>query len=361
MVRWHRVLVRRLACWSSLAIVVSGCWDDDRIGGAFTDEQLAAIRAQYVLPPLPPPCPQGTGDRQCSDLRQLGQRMFFDKTLSSTGTVSCATCHDPNAWFVDSRRDADVSLGVTDWTRRNAMTLVNVGLKPGGTFTWTGAMPLARDVIEQIAWPRAMGTSTVEIGGRLRADPAYATAFEQAFASACGDTDAGVGRCASTALESYTRWLVSVDSPFDRFIAGDDSALSPAALRGFGVFVGRGMCAECHAGPLLTDQALHVTGVEQAGLHAPTSDTGRDNTGAFMTSTLRNIAETGPYMHDGSMHSLADVVDFYRWGGGQTNYVKDAMMEPLEIDDADAADLVAFLQTLTGSTVPKPLREQPAP
>jgi hypothetical protein len=147
------------------------------------------------------------------------------------------------------------------------------------------------------------------------------------------------------------RRLISLDSPFDRFIRGDDTALDEAQTRGFALFVGRAMCAECHRGGMFTDYTPHVTGV-------PDDDPGYANTGAFFTPALRHVDKTGPYMHDGSLRTLAEVVDFYRWGGRASGYVgdKDPLMVPLDITDDDAKDLEAFLHALTGEDISEALR-----
>jgi cytochrome c peroxidase len=159
-------------------------------------------------------------------------------------------------------------------------------------------------------------------------------------------------------LDVYMRMLISKNAPFDRWLAGDATALSTSAQRGFQIFVGKGTCFECHSGPLLSDLQLHVTGVEQTGEHVPPMDPGHDGSGGFVTAPLRGIAKTGPYMHDGALMTLADVVEFYRRGGDAEGYAgtKDPRIVPLDLTNDDARDLVAFLESLTGGDVPADLQ-----
>jgi cytochrome c peroxidase len=191
---------------------------------------------------------------------------------------------------------------------------------------------------------------------------------------------------AGKAIEAYERKLISRNAPIDKYIAGDYTALSPAAKRGLALFIGKAACVDCHSGPTLTDNKFHNTGVPQAGINAPATDNGRfdeipktlsnnfntaskysddqalgmaklkdlaqteDLRGTFRTGMLRQIEMTGPYMHTGSLETLDDVVRFYNWGGGAAGFAgtKSPAMVPLLLTDDEIADLVAFLHTLTG-------------
>jgi cytochrome c peroxidase len=152
--------------------------------------------------------------------------------------------------------------------------------------------------------------------------------------------DKTIQRNVEIALDAYMRRLISVDAPFDRFIAGSADAIDLSAKRGFAVFVGKGMCAECHSGSMFTDLTPHVTGVADV-----TGDKGHRDTGAFYTPGLRNVAETGPYMHHGEQKTLTQVIEFYRWGGDPGGYVgeKDRLMARLDdLTEQDGRDLEAF-------------------
>ena len=358
-IRWSTVMRGALQRWCLLAL--AGCWSDETVNG-FTPEQWAALQKQYAEPAPPTIC---VGD--CPKA-ELGQALFFEPALSSTSQVSCATCHDPVGWFTDTRRDNSVSLGATKWTAHNTISLVNIAVKdayanhaPFGPYTWTGECQdrdctTPDDVVTDIALPRAMGSSATIVAKAVRTAPEYRQMYNLAFGeSPDAVPDATVLANVVTAFDQYTRQLVSLDSRFDEYIKGE--ALDESARRGFALFVGKAMCAECHRGPLFTDFNAHVTGVRQSGDHAPATDDGHAATGLFLTPSLRNVAQTSPYMHDGSLRTLADVVDFYRWGGATSGFIgdKDLLIQPLDITDEDAEDLVAFLRSLTGTLVPSNL------
>ncbi len=310
---------------------------------------------------------------------RAGQELFFDARISGaitadgegalgaiteTGKVACASCHDPAHWFVDTRSRPNASSLGTAWTKRNTISLVNsVYLS---TFTWDGAYSQLVDVLDL----------PVMSGAALHSTPALVADVVRTYYSGLVDelgpttgTDAELYRRAGEVLSAYEAQLRSGLAPLDRYLAGDPSAISDDAKRGLQVFMGRGMCSECHNGPLLTDQEFHNTGVEQHGTHAPATDLGRGKVtgevldmGAFRTPMLRQIAETGPYMHTGELATLAEVIDFYRWGGMASGFsgTKDQRMLPLEIDDDDARALEAFLRTLTGDPVPAGLTTRAA-
>lgn len=332
--------------WCVFALLFAGCWTDD-----FSTTRDVALREQFALPAYDACLPSLRRD-VCDAAASLGRALFFEPALSGTGAVACTTCHDPKGAFVDTRTENAVSFGTAKWTAHNTISVVNIGLKydfgDGAPFTWTGQCqdrpclsPGA--VIQDIALPRAMASSPQIVGNLMRT--LYTGEYMAAFTDPMSD-DTVIQRNVLTALDAYMRRLVSVNAPFD-------GVLGPAAQRGFELFVGRAMCVECHRGPLFSDFRPHVTGVAQTGAHAPTTDFGIAGTGAFLTPPLRNVASTAPYMHDGSLRTLDEVVDFYRWGGATSGFVgtKDSLMQPLDIDDNDAHDLVAFLQALSGKPV----------
>jgi cytochrome c peroxidase len=336
----------RQALWGCLLVCAFvGCWSDDLAG-----EQDAAIAAQFELPAYDP-CVLSTGPLprvSCDLAANLGQALFFDPALSGTGQIACVTCHDPSHGFSDGRTDNAVSLGAVKWTGHNTISVLNVGRKPG-LFTWTGKCDMREcktpsDVVRDIALPGAMASTPAIIGDVIRND--YGPEYTQLYGPTLSD-DTVVMRNVLVALEAYMFRLTSTESAFDRH------DLDAASERGYKLFIGRAMCVECHRGPLFSDSRVHVTGVPQRGAHAPQIDTGFNGEGGFLTPSLRNVADTAPYMHDGSLRTLEDVVDFYRWGGVAGGFVgdKDRMMVPLEIDDDDVRDLVAFLHSLSGRPV----------
>lgn len=279
----------------------------------------------------------------------LGRKLFFDERLSRDNSVSCATCHDPEIGFTD-REPVAVGVDKQKGTRRTPR-LINRGY--GQTFFWDGrAQSLEEQVLKPIENPIEMDLSLAEAVGRVAEDPDYATAFQTAF---------GAGPDASTlamALASYVRTIVSGDSPYDRYVAGDSDALTPEQKRGLELFRGKAACAVCHLGPNLTDEEFHNTGV--GWKDGPPEDIGRakvtnhpEDRGAFKTPTLREVSLAGPYMHDGSLETLEDVIDFYNDGGEANDYL-DRDMAELDLTDQEKADLVAFLEALNGKVLEGP-------
>jgi len=273
----------------------------------------------------------------------LGRKLFFDPLLSRDHTVSCATCHDPKLGFTDGE---PVAVGVSGQkgTRRTPR-LINRGY--GKLFFWDGRAPTLEDqVLQPIRNPIEMAVSLDEVVARLEADAAYKTAFHDAFGRSPGVE--GLQR----ALASYVRTIVSGNSPYDRFVAGKPDALTPAQRRGLEIFRGKGNCAVCHLGPNLTDEEFHNTGV--GWKDGASGDVGRAKTsgdaadmGAFKTPTLREVAAGGPYMHDGSLGTLADVIEFYDKGGERNPHLSREMQR-LDLAAPEKADLLEFLKALSG-------------
>lgn len=276
----------------------------------------------------------------------LGQRLFFDPRLSKDGRVSCASCHQPGKAFSDGR---PVSIGVGGAQgRRNAPTLVAAG-RQSFQF-WDGrARTLEQQALGPIQDPHEMAMPLPELVARLEAIPTYSDAFRTQYNSPV--TPALVGR----ALASYQRTLTP---PADDFVArlmrGDRQAvdsLTPSQRNGYRVFHTKG-CAQCHSGPDLRDNQFHNLGV---GMDKAKPDLGRyevtkkrEDWGAFKTPTLRNLTKTAPYMHDGSIATLEEVVEFYD-EGGIANRNLSPLMKPLNLTEQDEDDLVTFLKSLTDS------------
>ena len=280
----------------------------------------------------------------------LGQKLFFDSSLSSTGTVSCATCHRPERGFADGQVFS-VGAGGSP-LGRHTPHLFNVGDQK--TFFWDGrATSLeeqARMVLEN---PDEMNTSMQAVARIVAANDEYRTAFAAAYPGN-GLTEANITR----ALAAFVRTIRADNTPFDRYQQGNTTALSAAAVNGMSLFFGRAGCVSCHVGPNLTDGKFHNTGI-------PGTDRGRatfDRVGefqsrpypffqankAFKTPSLRNVAVTAPYFHDGSEETLLDVVGFYNQGGKDPkSYGLAADIRPLGLSDSQMAELVAFLEALT--------------
>ncbi len=292
----------------------------------------------------------------------LGERLFFDPVLSADGDTSCATCHVPDLAFTDGRA---VAVGVYGRVgQRNVPTILNRGY--GNSFFWDGrAASLEAQAGDAIEGREDLGLPIEEAVARLRRDDSYGADFHNAFpgrtvdrrAGGAGHIGAGAGagaggssitaRRVTQALATFVRSQMAGDSFVERYRGGDRAALSPAARRGMDVFVFRGRCLACHRAPLYTDEDFHNTGVSWGGDPGRQRITGFEaDRGRFKAPSLRNVALTAPYMHDGSIATLQEVVEFYDRGGG-ANPNLDPVIAPLHLTDRDKSDLVAFLEALT--------------
>ena len=256
----------------------------------------------------------------------LGRRLFQDPRLSRDGKIACATCHDPARAFTDGR---SVAVGVSGRQGRlNVPTLVNRAW--GRLFFWDGRVrTLEEQVLRPIEDPNEMDLPVRDAAARVGVSTSEL----------------------SEALAGYVRSIMSGDSSYDRFIAGDRNALTDEQQMGLQIFRGKGNCTRCHVGPTFTDESLHNTGV--AWRDGRLADKGGGE-GTFKTPTLREVARTAPYMHDGSLDALQQVVEFYD-RGGNTNPALDPEIRPLRLTDGEKRALLAFLSSLTG-TVQEGLR-----
>jgi cytochrome c peroxidase len=297
----------------------------------------------------------------------LGRRLFYDTRLSGNGTFSCATCHQQSRAFTDGRPHAIGSTG--QHHVRNTMAIVNVAYNV--SFGW--ADPTRRSLEAQMSVPMfnehpielGVAGRESEIVARFANDPEAAARFREAFAgSEPPVTLANIVR----AIASFERTLVSGDSPLDRYLYRDDrSAMTPAALRGMKRFFSDSLrCAECHgtfnlSGAVAFEKSAEVAPVfHNTGLYDidgrgsyPASDRGlidvtrkRTDMGRFRAPTLRNIAVTAPYMHDGSVPTLAAAIDHYASGGLHSPFTSNRL-SGFRISAAEKAELLAFLDSLT--------------
>ena len=278
----------------------------------------------------------------------LGKLLYFERRFSGDGEVSCATCHMPRRGFSNARPYGTGFGGRL--TLRNVPTLINAAYNEFQY--WDGrAGSLEEQAREPILHPSEMAASEAGIIETLGAIPEYRQRFRAAF----GTPGISLERVVR-ALAAFERTLLSGNSPFDRWkYGGEKSALTPRAVRGFEVFRTKGNCVKCHlvdeSSAPFTDGQFHNIGVgmETKPLHRGrekiTGKTG--DRGKFKTPTLRHIAQTAPYMHDGRFASLDEVVDFYD-GGGHPNPHLDPEIKPLHLTKTEKEDLLAFLGTLTG-------------
>ncbi len=274
---------------------------------------------------------------------ELGRILFFDKRLSVDNTVACATCHSPEHAFTDGQ---PVSTGIRgQHGGRSAPTVINRGYSLAQF--WDGRAPTLEEQAKgPIANSLEMGDNLDKIIDKLKAVPGYRALFAKAFGAEDFTTDQVV-----KAIATFERTVLSGNSAYDRYKAGNKKALTPAQIRGMNVFFKKSKCDKCHDGMNFTTNDYHNLGV---GADKPQPDEGRyavtknpKEWGAFKTPTLRDVAESAPYMHDGSLQTLHDVVEFYD-KGGVLNKNLDSDIKPLKLTVDEKADLVEFLRGLSG-------------
>jgi cytochrome c peroxidase len=310
-------------------------------------DALAALKARFARPAFVP----HPADNAPSAARiALGRRLFEDQELSSTGTIACASCHDPRLSFSDGE---PTSKGVTGKRLlRHTPTLWNVAFSP--LQFWDGrAASLEAQVRFPVEHPDEMGDALENAVLRLSRHESYARQFAEAFPDDRKISPDNIAR----ALAAYERTLISPPTRFDRWIAGEAGALTPAEVNGFATFAGKGRCIACHSGFAFTDRGFYDIGL-------PGGDKGRGKEiglpaadHAFKTPTLRELAWTAPYMHDGSLATLEDVVRHYERGGVARPTRSKDLPRNLELTDEQRADLIAFLESLSSEAPPQPSTE----
>ncbi len=275
---------------------------------------------------------------------KLGKRLFGDKLLSRNRSLACKGCHQPKKAFTDGRAKAIGVYGRQG--SRSVPTLVNRAY--GRSFFWDGrTSTLEEQVVKPIESESEMDMTVGEAVDRLKRKSRYRKMFQQAFHREPNGEDL------ARALASYVRTIYSGDSPFDRYVYGKRGALSDQQRRGLRLFRGKGNCTACHIGPTFSDEKFHNTGVawrdgklQDEGRFAITGEA--ELKGAFKTPTLREVTRTAPYMHDGSLATLQDVINFYS-DGGRKNPHLDEEIKPRNLTSLEKQDLLAFLQSLTGT------------
>ncbi len=327
---------------------------DPRQGGAGASSvEPAWSGLQREFPPME--WPEGTPNTP--EAIELGRLLFFDPILSAQDDMSCASCHHPDLGFADGRAHPVGVAGAV--LPRHTPTLWNVGwAKP---LFWDGRAETLEDQANTpLTHPQEMAADPAQIEADLASIPEYVDRFRQVFPDQAEPvTFDNVRRV----LAAFQRTLISDNSAFDRFAAGDVNALTPAQKRGLNLFRSAATrCFECHTPPLFTNNTFRVIGVpEEPGVEDP----GRAGVapdapvGAFRVPTLRNVALTAPYMHNGAFATLEEVIDFYAQGGGRAfgNENVDRFVLGFELSEQEKADLVAFLVALTDESRMPPIPE----
>ncbi len=346
--------------WSLFLLGVAATAVLTLIGSFVPSEATAGNLEPFKDVPVPLQNPQ------TPDKIELGKKLFFDRRLSGDGTMSCATCHDPEKAFTDGL-ELSLSYPTTrNW--RNAPTLINVAFQK--TLFHDGR---ARSLEDQALFPMMsafeMNRNLDFLEEVIRSVPEYVDAFRRVF-----DGEPTRERIAM-AIAAFERTIISVNAPLDRYLKGDKKALSDEAKKGLAIFLGKGRCGECHSGVNLTDDEFHALRVPENpeqqsdpriattrrfvakiyhydGYRTLTEDPGRylitkdkKDWKAFKTPTLREIAKTAPYMHNGIFRTLDEVIEFFDKGGGEGNTI----LKPLELSAEEKKYLKTFLiEGLTG-------------
>ncbi len=286
--------------------------------------------------------PKPGGNLTVPDRVTLGRRLFQERLLSRDRSLACVDCHQPERAFTDGRARAVGVYGRRG--SRSVPTLVNRAW--GKSFFWDGRIDtLEEQVLRPIVAKTERDLTVDDAVERLRGTSQYPAAFRETFGRDVNGDDL------ARALAAYVRTIQAGASPYDRYVWGEPDALSPEAKAGLALFHGRANCTVCHAGPNLTDEEFHNTGVfwgrqpydpGRFGVTGASEDTGK-----FKTPTLREIERTAPYMHDGSLATLKDVIEFYDRGGNANPY-RDRELRRLSLTADEKGALLAFLKSLSG-------------
>ena len=337
--------------------------------------QAQELRPMELAPLDPPPIP---ADNPQTDAKvELGKKLFFDPKLSGNNAMPCSACHLPEAgWAVQDKISFGYP-GTTHW--RNSQTIINSAYY--SKLFWAGASKSLEGQARSAARGGVAGNGEDDMmEARLSFVPEYRQQFREVF----GDQWPLV-RHAYMAIAAFERTLVQTDTPFDNYMRGDDNALTDQQKAGLEIFAGKAGCIACHNGPLLSDEQYHNLGVppfdgwetdplaqitfrfellakgsneelyrktkDDPGLYFRTKDS--RHKGKFRTPSLRYTKYTYPYMHNGMLETLKDVVDFYNAGGGSNDFseTKSEKIEPLDLSEGEVDDLVAFLESLSGEEI----------
>ncbi|MET1416516.1 cytochrome c peroxidase [Roseibium sp. HPY-6] len=336
---------------------------------------IAADRPSELAPLGDPPIP--ADNPQTPEKIELGKMLFFDPRLSGNGAMPCSACHLPDAgWDFPDK----ISLGypgTVHW--RNSQTVINSAYY--GNLFWAGSSKSLEAQAKSAATGAVAGNGEADMmESRLAFIPEYRERFKDVFG-----TEYPRLSHAWMAIAAFERTLVQTDTPFDNYMRGDDAALDDAQKRGLDLFTGKAGCSQCHSGALLSNQKYYNLGVpaydgweddelaqitfryelyakgsteemyrtykDDPGAYFRAKD--KNHLGKFRVPSLRYTMYTAPYMHNGMIETLEDVVEFYNQGGGENQFAetKSELIKPLGLDDAEKADLVAFLESLSGERI----------
>lgn len=296
---------------------------------------------------MPETVPHPENNTPTPERIQLGQMLFFEKRLSKDGDMSCGTCHDPAKGWSDGLPTARGFRGMI--LGRATPTVINSAYN--GIQMWDGREPtLESQAIGPMMASVEMNSDFESVFKFLNSNADYVQAFAKAYPGEA------IGKeTLQKAIASFERTIVSKNSPFDRWIKGEPSALSDDQVEGFKLFIGKAKCATCHAAPNFTDDGFHNLGLASFG--ASESDLGRYAKvplsimkGAFKTPTLRDISATAPYFHDGSAATLEEVMDHYLSGGVVTSNLSPNLHK-IELTEEETSQVISFLHGLSSPSI----------
>jgi len=305
-------------------------------GARASPDNTAEVKAQFQRPG---PAPHPRFNPFTTAKAKLGKVLFFDPRLSGANAISCADCHNPRLGWEDGLARSFGAAGRP--LDRHTPTILNLAWAK--QFGWDGRIPtLEGFVLGPIANAKEMDQDLDNLVTELRAVPGYASLFAAAFPG----TEINIDHV-SLAIATFERTVVSDTAPFDRWIAGDETAIGTSAKKGFGLFIGKAGCAQCHKGWAFTDNAFHDIGLPSLDMgRGGLEDAPQDSKHAFKTPTLRNIVSRAPYMHDGSLDTLETVIDHYADKFKRRRTLAKEI-KPLSLSGEDKLNLVAFLHILT--------------
>lgn len=308
---------------------------------ALTQDKKEARDLPAFLGPLAKP-PEPKDNPSTPAKVDLGRMLYYEPRISGNGTISCATCHNPGLGWADGLAKG---IGINGTKLgRSSPTVANAAYYE--LQFWDGrAASLEEQAKGPVENPNEMGGKGERVVATLKAIPGYVKAFEDAF----GTPEVTFDRFAM-AVAAFERTVVDLDSPFDRYARGDDKALTESAQRGLDLFVGKANCSVCHSGPNLADKRFHNIGVDDGddGRFGVTKN--EMERGAFRTPTLRNIALTAPYMHNGSQKTLREVIDHYEKVANEGRAKRPTLsifFRPFKLTEDEKKDLEAFMRALT--------------
>jgi cytochrome c peroxidase len=337
------ILLRIVHTQSFLLVIVCVC----AFALAGCPETVRPVNEPMYVIPKGFPEPSFPADNPVNaDKIRLGRKLFYDSLLSSNRTVACASCHKQEIAFTDGR---EVSRGVNgELGNRNSPTIVNAGYNP--VLFWDGrAATIEEQALAAATNPAEMRAVESVIDPRLQQDSVYNLEFQKAFGTGVKPSL----RLSMKAIATFVRTVLSGSSRYDDFINGNPNALNDSEKRGKDLFFSaRTQCAECHAGFDFTDNQFHSTGLFTHYFDKGRFDVTRNtaDVGKFKTPSLRNVALTAPYEHDGHIPTLEDVIEHYN-SGGKDFINKDSRVRPLNLTATEKQDIIAFLRALTDSSL----------